>query len=722
MTENIPIIILSDEDDDDDEGSFLRTHNDSSVLIVENDKNEADVSKNIEELDEDLAITYSQTATVLPHARYDCTLAFWRAEQDVSGPLQNNAKHCDQCFCYICDKLASMCEFWIIPGICHCNAHKHSVYWKALRDKSLMGFLHELSFTFEPLDMDSDLRRAETTLQKFAGSLALKYATFLLGFESPNPSTNCRCTCHRNIDSTTRGQTIGCKGCYKHHFKSLEYDYTVVSQHIKMFLNEAKKENPKACVVMLLGAIKLFVNHTTPGNIHAANTVFETVSVLLWRFMTKVWTLLVGFDFSGSFISQLESFYQKLPLPSNCTLPKSLSVLPWDDPLLSAVMKGQNITGERHVKGRRHQILSEPLVVIQARVCKLQHQNRYRELARYLKVVKSTNNPTLQRMKDLVPFYLCKDGDYSGAVCHMLSLMPGGSCLASRLTPQQFRAYLRILTSGHAPDVAQEFEAGNGHMIIPDPLLSTKWTLVEGSNSFKMMEVLKFALRVLDCNSSVFADSETWVYLLSVVSSSFTTPDGVPVEAFYAEPDVAYQAVTRDAACAILEELTTTSRIQIPKTFERGYPDQARLLLATQALVLRIFHSQLRPILGVIMSFKFNRWVLRWFFYSLLMRPDVLHYVLYCLLEELSDERYQLLQRKWSETDHSLVAYFVCMYFWENSVVLDLNTYPINGLLATWNEAHNPWQLSLKLYLECNVAKLTPEKRKILHLIQQQGK
>lgn len=30
-----------------------------------------------------------------------------RAEQDVSGPLQDNAKHCDQCFCYICDKLAS---------------------------------------------------------------------------------------------------------------------------------------------------------------------------------------------------------------------------------------------------------------------------------------------------------------------------------------------------------------------------------------------------------------------------------------------------------------------------------------------------------------------------------------------------------------------------------------------------------------------------------------
>ncbi|XP_051745878.1 uncharacterized protein zgc:112980 isoform X3 [Ctenopharyngodon idella] len=502
---NIPIIILSDEDDD--EGDSLMSHNDSSVLIVENERNEADISKHIEELDEDLAITYSQTATVLPHARYDCTLAFWRAEQDVSGPLQNNAKHCDQCFCYICDKLASTCEFWTIPGICHCNAHKHSVYWKALRDKSLMGYLHELNFTFDPLDMDADLRRAETSLHKFAGSLAMKYATFLLGFENSSRQKNCRCSCHHNNNSTIQSQAIGCKGCHKHHLKILEYDYTVVSQHIKMFLNEAKKENPKASVVMLLGAIKLFVTHTVPGNIHAANTVFETVSMLLWRFMTKVWTLLVDFDFSSTFIKQLDFFFQRLPLPSTCTLPKSLSVLPWDDPLLSSVMKGQNITGERQVKGRKLQVLYEPLSVIQARVCKLQQQNKYRELARYLKVVKSTNNPTLQRMRDLVPLYLCKVGDYSGAVHTMLSPMLGVSCPASRLTPLQFRAYLRIFTSVQAPDIAQEeCDPGNGHMIIPDPLLSTKWTPIEGSNSFKKMEVLKFALRVLDCNGAVFAD------------------------------------------------------------------------------------------------------------------------------------------------------------------------------------------------------------------------
>ncbi len=37
-------------------------------------------------------------------------------------------------------------------------------------------------------------------------------------------------------------------------------------------------------------------------------------------------------------------------------------------------------------------------------------------------------------------------------------------------------------------------------------------TFTEGSKSFKMMEVLKFALRVLDCNSIAFADVGKMVY------------------------------------------------------------------------------------------------------------------------------------------------------------------------------------------------------------------
>ncbi|KAA0722584.1 hypothetical protein E1301_Tti011959 [Triplophysa tibetana] len=530
MEENIPIIILSDDDDDADESMTL---NDSSVLFVENENNETEISKHIEQVDEDLAITYTQTGTVLPHARYDCTLHFCRADQDVSGPLQQNATYCDQCFCYVCDKQVSICEFWTTPGICHCNAHKHSVYWKALRDKSLMGYLHELNFAFDPLDMDSDLRHAETSLKQFAGSLAMKYAVFLMGSGSQKTSVNCRCNCHRINDNTAI--QAGCKGCQKHHLKVLSFNYSPVSQHIQMFLQEAMKENPKACIVMLLGTVKIFISHSAPGNTHAAFAMSDAVTLLQW----------------------------------------SLHVLPWDDPLLSAVIKGQNITGERHIKGRRVETLWEPLGLIEARVCRLQQLNKYRELARYLKVVKSPNIPQLQRLKDFVPLFLCK-----------------------------FRAYLRILTSGHAPKIENpQSDSGNVNTIMLDHLLATEWTPVEGSN-LKRMEVLKFALRVLDCNNAVFADTESWVYLLSVVSSSHIAQDGLVVAAFYEEPDVNFQTVTRGIANSILQELTATSRIQISKSFENGYPDQSRLLLATQALVLRILHSQFSPILTVILSFR----------------------------------------------------------------------------------------------------------------------
>lgn len=54
----------------------------------------------------------------------------------------------------------------------------------------------------------------------------------------------------------------------------------------------------------------------------------------------------------------------------------SLNVLSWDDPLLSAVLKGQNISGVRQVKGRRTETLNETVVVVRTRVLKLQQQNR----------------------------------------------------------------------------------------------------------------------------------------------------------------------------------------------------------------------------------------------------------------------------------------------------------------------------------------------------------
>ncbi|XP_066517755.1 uncharacterized protein zgc:112980 isoform X2 [Hoplias malabaricus] len=707
MEEN-EVIVLSDDDEDDGTAK----QDDSVVIVEENENRVPEVPKSGEILDEDLTITYSQKAHVLPHARYDCTIPFSCTEGVVSDAEGNNAAFCEQCFCYVCDKPASTCKFWTIPGFCHCNAHKRSVYWKSLRDKNVMGYLSELNFPFNPQDMDSDLRRAEASLQEFTCSFALKYAAFLAGFQNPN----------RSMCSHPAGRTqAGCQGCKAQHSTTLDYSYVGVMEHACTFLDEAMKQTPKTCAVMLLGAVKLFITHTAPGNSRLAAIVSDIVLRMLWRVTTKIQTLFVNADFPADFTKQLQLFFQTLPFPNDCRwLRNSLNVLPWDDPLLSSVLKGQNITGERHVKGKRTEFLYETVVVIQARVCKLLHQSRYRELARYLRVVKSDSLPVLQVMKDWIPLYLCKVGDYAGAVSALLTTY-GSSCTASRLSPVQFAAYLRIMKSGHAPsNIPQppqlDFIPRSGVVLKnqSDPLLSSDWAPVEGGLTLlKTLEVLKFALRVLNCNNEAFAQPESWVKILNLANKN-GAKDGVPM----AEPDLDFLIRTRHVAVGILSELVQSSRLQIPKSLQKEYPDQALLLLATQALATRILHARLCPILKVVMTFQLNPWAVRWLFNSLTIRPNVLQDLLCVVVEELLKEHQQPFLPREDALGQSFIASFLCLFFLEHSIILSPESYPTSALLASWNESAFPWQHYLRQQLEFNEAMLTPDKKRIMHMIQ----
>uniref|UniRef100_A0AAQ4PI03 Zgc:112980 n=1 Tax=Gasterosteus aculeatus aculeatus TaxID=481459 RepID=A0AAQ4PI03_GASAC len=134
---------------------------DQSVVIVEaEDVKKSDSAVAPVALDEDLVITFSRRAEVLPHARYDCPIHVFTATDEIGAPAAGNQLMCDQCFCYICDKLASLCQMWCCSGLCHCNSHKRSDFWNNLRNSLLLGGLQRFNLTLS--ELDSHLRHAGT--------------------------------------------------------------------------------------------------------------------------------------------------------------------------------------------------------------------------------------------------------------------------------------------------------------------------------------------------------------------------------------------------------------------------------------------------------------------------------------------------------------------------------------------------------------------------------
>ncbi|KAM6939467.1 uncharacterized protein FYW49_007025 [Xenentodon cancila] len=498
------------------------------------------------------------------------------------------------------------CVMWCHSGACHCNSHKRSDFWKNLRNCALLGDLKTFNLTVS--EIDSHLRQAEIMLQCFRQGLSALFSSFVLGQTLPRehrtPQEQVRIydffdksqgASLQNVHSAAVPDNPPTPSLPAPHF-----NYTPVFKFVSSFLDKADKQDSRAAAIMNLGAAEEFIRHfqgSSPSLQTPMANAYEAKMVLLQRVIASVQKQMVISDFTPEFIHKLQDFYQKrIYFTAEMKgLRSSLCIRPWDDILLVSVLKGQNVSGVRKGRGKKD-VLIEQISVVLLRSELLQRQHRYRELCRYLRVVQpGPDSRPFQQLQDLIPFFLCMEGDFTTAV---KSLFSSVNAPASRFTPQVFLFYLRIFKTATAPKVT---------VSQPEQLClsDAAWEPIKDAVPLKPAELVKFALRAQGCSATVYTDSQCWSSLLTIANSPCGSVTALPAPS----PQFLHEA--RNVVKLILPTRQGSS-IQIPRSFQEEYPDQALLLLVAGALSLRIICAPLNPALPVINTFKANLWAFQW--------------------------------------------------------------------------------------------------------------
>ncbi|XP_074914661.1 uncharacterized protein LOC142045258 isoform X4 [Buteo buteo] len=551
------IILISDDEAESTLGN--------SVLLVDPlEKSALEEEKSEEVVDEEceLMVTFCKQAKVMPHARYDCTIhPFERMECDTCSPLGKNADICNQCYCYICDKLASECQNWTTPSLCHCNAHNKSKFWKDQRDFALAGVL--VMFNLDLTDIDADLRHGGSLLIKFIQELSVEYNKYLVGERMPPTQHECFC-----LPKLPPGQCNICRS------RNMEIVY-------KSWQNLGHTDSLKLAVPCLL---------------------------------------------------------------------QSLNVVPWDHVLLTTVLKGQNVTGQRTQKGRKV-FLWETLPVIEARVEKLVDKKNYKEVVRYLRAVKCNDTKGLRDLRDKIPFYLCKTGDFLDAA-HSL-LFPVNSlacCTACRITPFQFEVYLKMFRTGSVPT--------GKDMLEPGPWITVGSPLKDGV-------LVKQALKLLYNNVSLYRNPKCWSSLIMILgSSNFLEKSGHLHPLSLKEPPLDFQKGVLAASGGLLEELKSKINVSLPPAILSPHlHHEACLILAVQAVQQMLFCDlpYLTSFLEIALAFGNNFWALRLLLDHLSYEEHVLHGTVNLILRDLNRQKATML-KLWQNLGPQYVGEFLCLF------------------------------------------------------------
>ncbi|KAF1576246.1 hypothetical protein FQV11_0001582, partial [Eudyptes moseleyi] len=619
------IILISDDEAESTLGNSVLLVDPLKKSAVEEEKSEEVVDEECE-----LMVTFCKQAKVMPHARYDCTIhPFERMECETCSPLGKNADICNQCYCYICDKLASECQNWTTPSLCHCNAHNKSKFWKDQRDFALAGVL--VMFNLELTDIDADLRHGGNLLIKFIQELSVEYNKYLVGERMPPTQHECFC-----LPKLPPGQ---CNVCRSRNMEVV-YKYSGVFALVTRFLNQAERESPKAAAVMFLGAAKEIALHKDP----ALDFDYLFFFFSKHRITTQLQRMLVLCDFTKNLYEKFINFFQSISLPCHCFgFSNSLNVVPWDHVLLTTVLKGQNITGQRTQKGRKV-FLWETLPVIEARVEKLVEKKNYKEVVRYLRAVKCNDTKGLRDLRDKIPFYLCKTGDFLDAA-HSL-LFPVNSlacCTACRITPFQFEVYLKMFRTGSVPTGKAMLDPGPWITVGKCDFVLTYicfgFFLLAGS-PLKDGVLIKQALKLLYSNVSLYRNPKCWSSLIMILgSSSLLEKSGHLHPLSLKEPPLDFQKGVLAASGGLLEELKAKINVSLPPAlFSPHLHHEACLILAVQAVQQMLFCDlpYLTSFLEIALAFGNNFWALRLLLDHLSYEEHVLHGTVNLILRDLN--------------------------------------------------------------------------------------
>ncbi|KAM5151795.1 uncharacterized protein ACMZJ9_010048 [Mantella aurantiaca] len=620
----VSVIVISDDESD---VSALG----NSVLLIEEAAETifTPEKRKLEVLDDELAITYSKKAHVMPHARYDCTShPFMRAEQETEIPLEQNASFCGECYCYLCDKPSSECSSWTCPTGCHCNAHNKSKYWKELRDTALAGIL--TMFQLDLTEIDAELREGGDQLQHFLSELSQVQREYREGvLLTPDSKVKCVCACHRD-------KVPKCNACITNHTPVRVYSYVKVYQLVIEYLNKAENEHPRTAAVMLLGAAREILLEEILINKYpfydSATGVREATVRLMSRIVSTVQRLLVLSDYPSNLYTKFIMFFQSLSLPRHCAnFINSLNILRWDNFFLSSVLAGQNLAGIRTHKGKR-EYLCESLPVVQSRVKKLETDLCYRQLVRYLNAVRCPDPVGLQNLKQKMPFYMCKFGDFSVASQYFFQTKGMPNSLARLLTPDQFELYLTMLRTNSCPP-------GN------DLVAGDVWVPSEG-RALKTGFLLRTAIRILICNTALSQEPKCWSTLVRIWSTcDHLSENGKIIPRTVPEPDKPFQLLILSISCSILDELQRQWNACIPPPFHTHNGVAAEFIVIVQAITRFMMSSAfpLPPMLQLVFAFGFNIWPLALLIESLSPMKEFLIAFIASIVKEMHDKEQQVL-------------------------------------------------------------------------------